>query len=190
MLAKQYIHRLPADYDMGRIRERAASLAPLWDATPGLGFKGFAMRTRGRLGASGNEYSSIYLWLDAAAAAEFIFDDRFGRVVSGFGRPRIETWLPFDARKGRATGAEARALYREDLPLGVETDLPALRGAEAERNAALAAQPGTLAAVSAIDPTDWRLLRLLVSAEAAEASHQGIAYDLLHLARPGLARLG
>ena len=42
MLSKQYIHRLPADYDIGHVRERAARRGPLWDAAPGLGFKAFS----------------------------------------------------------------------------------------------------------------------------------------------------
>ena len=41
MFAKQYSHRLPADYDMDVIRRRAAQLGPLWDDTQGLLFKAF-----------------------------------------------------------------------------------------------------------------------------------------------------
>lgn len=41
MFAKQYSHRLPADYDMNLIRRRAAQLGPSWDHTEGLLFKAF-----------------------------------------------------------------------------------------------------------------------------------------------------
>ncbi len=39
MHAKQYEITLPADYDMGVIRERVATKGHLLDAFPGLGFK-------------------------------------------------------------------------------------------------------------------------------------------------------
>lgn len=187
MLAKQYIHRLPADYDMDIIRRRAAARGPEWDATPGLAFKGFVARERGRHGAIGNVYSSVYLWRDPAGAAEFIFDDRFRAVTSSFGRPRIETWLPFDARRGPA--AQARTLYREDVGLPDSVDYPAVRAREIERNAMLAAQSDTLAVVTALDLAAWHLVRLTVSAEAPDPSRAGTPYQVLYLARPELASL-
>jgi hypothetical protein len=184
MLAKQYTHRLPADQDMGRIHERAARLGPLWDATEHLIFKAFVTRERGRLGAPGHAYGSIYLWQDAAAAADFVFGERFRNVIDSFGRPQIETWLPFDARRGRAL--DARSLYREDILLDDTTDLAALRRAEIERNADDAAQADTLAVVSAVDPSSWRLVRLTLSADVPGTARPGIAYRILYLARPGL----
>jgi Domain of unknown function (DUF4865) len=187
MLAKQYSHRLPADYDMGLIRERAARRGPMWDRTKGLAFKGFVARERGQYGATGNAYSSVYLWLDASAAADFIMDERFQSVTDSFGRPRIETWLPLDARKGPAT--QARALYREDLDLGEAVDRAALRVAETERNGALAAQADTLAVVTALDPWAWRLVRFTLSSGLPDPSRPGTAYQVFYLARPGIASL-
>ena len=187
MLAKQYTHRLPVDYDMGRIRQRAATRGPLWDNTEKLAFKGFVARERGQYGANNNAYASVYLWLDARGAADFIMDDRFQAVIDTFGRPRIETWLPLDARKGPAR--QARALYREDLDLSETTDRAALRAAEIARNDGLAVQADTLAAVTALDPWSWRLIRLTLSADLPDASRPGTAYKVLHLAQPGLAQL-
>jgi hypothetical protein len=40
MLAKQYSIALPADYDMGIVRERVATRGSALDALPHLGFKG------------------------------------------------------------------------------------------------------------------------------------------------------
>lgn len=91
MFMMQYTHRLPADYEMGRIRERAGRLGREWDDTRGLGFKAFLAQERGIYGAIGNSYSSLYLWLEDEAAVDFIADERFKAVTGSFGRPSIET---------------------------------------------------------------------------------------------------
>lgn len=187
MLAKQYTHRLPADYDMAHIRDRVAARGPLWDQTVGLVFKGFVARVRGEYGASGNAYASVYLWHDSSAAADFIMGERFRSVIDTFGRPRIETWLPLDARKGPA--AKARALYREDIDFNEGLDTAALRAFEIERNDGLAAQADTLAVVTAIDLTAWRLIRLTLSADAPDSTRPGKAYQVFHLAQPGVHTL-
>ena len=72
MFMMQYTHRLPADYEMRRIRERAAARGPEWDFYPGLFFKAFLVRERGKCGADANAYSSLYLWRDARAPVLFI----------------------------------------------------------------------------------------------------------------------
>jgi hypothetical protein len=188
MLAKQYIHRLPADYDMTRMRERAATRGPLWDNTEGLAFKAFVARVSGEYGATSNAYSSAYLWLDAAAASDFAMGQRFQSVIDSFGRPRIETWLPIDARKGPAT--RALALYREDIDLNASADRVAVRAREVERNAVLAGQADTLAVATALDPWDWRLVRLTLSADVPDAKRPGTAYQVFYLAQPGVSALG
>jgi hypothetical protein len=188
MLALQYAHRLPADYDMALIRERVRQRGPLWDATPGLAFKAFAARFRGSHGAAGNVYASFYLWRDSGAAADLVASDRFKAVIDGFGRPPVETWLPLDARAG-ATGA-ALALYRDDIPLDEGADLQALREVETRLNRAAATQSDIVVAVSALDVANWRLVRLTLSSGPVDAARPGLAYEILHLARPGLAGLG
>lgn len=187
MLMMQYIHRLPADYEMDRIARRAASLGPDWDETPGLGFKAFIAQRRGENGAVNNAYSSLYLWLDDEAAGDFITGERFRKVIDGFGRPAIETWLPLDIHLGSAPGA--RSVTREDVLIDPADDLPALKRSESERNASAVKQSGIYAAVTAIDLSNWRLSRFRLSAEAAAAPERGSAYDILHLARPGIPAL-
>ena len=49
MIIAHYAHRLPADYDIPIIRNRAAARGHLFDAIPELYFKGFLLRERGRL---------------------------------------------------------------------------------------------------------------------------------------------
>ena len=115
--------------------------------------------------------------------------DRFQAVMDGFGRPRVETWLPLDARTARA-GVVAKVLYREDVPVEEGADRAALRAAEIRRNDALLARPGTMAVVTSLNVLQWRLLRLTLSSAPVDISHAGAAYEVLHLARPGLASLG
>lgn len=187
MLMMQYIHRLPADYEMDKLARRAASLGPDWDDAPGLGFKAFVAQRRGENGAANNAYSSLYLWLDDEAASDFITGERFQKVIDGFGRPAIETWLPLDIHLGSATNA--RSVYREDILIDPVTDFSALKRSESERNTAVVKQPGTYAAVTAIDLANWRLSRFQLSADAARTPAQGSAFDILHLARPGIPAL-
>ncbi|WP_054310295.1 DUF4865 family protein [Mesorhizobium sp. 1M-11] len=187
MFMMQYIHRLPADYEMDKLARRAASLGPDWDDTPGLGFKAFIAQRRGENGAINNAYSSLYLWLDDEAASDFITGERFQKVIDGFGRPAIETWLPLDIHLGSATGA--RAVYREDVLIDPVTDFSTLKRSESERNTSIVSQAGTYAAVTAIDLANWRLSRFRLSAEAASTPERGSAYDILYLANPGIPAL-
>ncbi len=187
MFMKQYIHRLPADYDMERIATRAAALGPDWDRTPGLGFKAFIARRRGMHGAVGNSYSSLYLWLNDEAVIDFITGERFRNVVAGFGRPRIETWLPFHIHLGPAN--TARSVYREDIVIEADADLAAVKRREGERNHAAVRKADAFAAVTAVDLSTWRLTRFVLSADAAHKPERGTAYEILHLAKPGIPAL-
>jgi len=187
MLAKQYSHRLPIDYDMDIIRRRAAARGALWDDVKGLAFKAFVMRQAGQHGAAGNLYASIYLWNDPAETADFISGDRFQNVIRSFGRPSIELWLPLDARTGPAQ--QARSLYRENIPLKDSADIAALRAAELERNRALARQSDTVAVVTAVDLSAWHLVRLHLRSDGIDDSRAGDAYEVLYLARPELDAL-
>jgi hypothetical protein len=183
MLIKQYVHRLPADYDMQRIRQRVAARGPDWDATAGLGLKAFVARERGRHGATNNAYASVYLWLEDAQATAFITSDRFGAVINTFGRPSIETWLPLDVQTGSASAA--RSLRRETIDIPEGTDLAAFRAEEIARNAATAGQVDTLAVFAGIDLATWRLTRFTLSADVPSAED----YEVLYLATPGRQEL-
>nr|WP_283808668.1 DUF4865 family protein [Variibacter gotjawalensis] len=182
----QYAHRLPADYDMSKIEERATQRGPLWDTMPGVGFKVFAARRRSH-GTADNVYTSIYVWLETAAALKFLSDDRFGAVVSGFGRPLIETWLPVDVRVNAIGGAKATSIVRSAIDVH-GADIAALRANENERNAVLLRE-GALAAVSGLDVHRWQLVRYAVLPEVKAEQNGEIAYDMLHFARPGWAAL-
>lgn len=189
MFAMQYSHRLPADYDMQIIRQRAARRGPLWDDTQGLGLKAFVSQERGRHGATGHVYASVYLWLDSSAAASFLMGERFQAVIDSFGRPRVETWLPLDARAGADRAQKASWLLREERSLSAEVDRAALHAAEVEANRQRAAGAGTVAVWTALDLDAWRLVRFTLSAHAPEATDGSTLYEVLHLARPGIGAL-
>jgi hypothetical protein len=181
----QYAHRLPADYDLRIIRQRAAERGPLWDATPGLLFKAFVLQQAGRHGATGNLYASVYLWADPGAAADFLASERFDSVIRSFGRPPIETWLPVQALRGPAR--RALTLYREECPLAVD---PALLAGELAGNHTIADQADTVAVWTVLDLHNWRRVRFTLSAAEPDGRDAQQVHEVLHLAAPGLAQLG
>lgn len=189
MFAMQYSHRLPADYDMTTIRQRAARRGPIWDDTEGLVFKAFVSRERGRHGAAGHLYASVYLWHEPAAAARFVMGERFQGVVDSFGRPRVETWLPLDARAGAASTKPALWLHRDERTIDAAADRAALHAAEIASNRAIAAQPLTVAVWTVLDLDAWRRVRFTLSATEPEATGGATVYEVLHLAKPGLDQL-
>ena len=182
MFAKQYSHRLPADYDMGVIRRRAAQLGPLWDHAEGLLFKAFIAQERGQ--APGNVYASVYLWADPLQAADFLLGERFQKVLDSFGRPHIESWLPLDVQRGPAQNA--LSLYREEWALEPGVDRAALLAEGKRRNQQLADSPDTFAVFLALDVQAWRLIRITLSGQALNAEHPGTGYQVFYLARPGI----
>ena len=183
MFAKQYSHRLPADYDMGVIRRRAEQLGPLWDHAEGLLFKAFIAQERGQ--ATGNVYASVYLWADALQAADFLLGERFQKVLDSFGRPHIESWLPLDVQQGPAR--HALSLYREQWSLEPGADRAGILAEEKRRNQQLADSPDTFAVFLALDVQAWRLVRITLSAKPLQMDHPGTGYQVLYLAQ-GVAR--
>jgi hypothetical protein len=181
MLIARYRHRLPADYDVDRIRHRVAERAPAWAAIPGLVFKAVTLEERGR-GAATNAYSSLYLWQDARAAAAFLAAPAFRAVVDSFGRPRVETWLPAAVDFGPA--ATARCVSEETRLVAPEEDLAGLSETERARGRAIAGEPGIFGTLAGLDPEGWRLTRFILRSEPAAGTP---AVAIAHLARPGLA---
>ncbi|HET6235033.1 MAG TPA: DUF4865 family protein [Acetobacteraceae bacterium] len=184
MLVAQYLHRLPAGFDLARIRERAATRGHDWDDVPRLAFKAFMLRERGQYGAAASAYSSLYLWQDAAGLGNFLGDDWFRFVTDSFGRPSIETWVPLDVRIGPAM--PVRSAWREEMTILPDADLPRVAAQERERNQMVAAQPGVRASVVALDVANWRVARFGLSAGAPAARDDAVVYEVLYLATPGL----
>jgi hypothetical protein len=187
MTIAHYIHRLPADYDIGVIRKRAKERGALWDAVPELHFKGFLLRERGRFGAIASSYSSLYLWRKDEAFRDFLVSGRYKVVTDSFGRAEIETRFALDARKGRA--GNARFVYKEEQHISIDADLTSALAAEIERNRQIAERPDTVAAVVGIDPKSWTITRILLSEQEPTGEGRAVAYEVLHLAQPLLDTL-
>lgn len=187
MLTLHYFHRLPADYDMQLIRQRAAARGPLWDNRPGLALKAFVATEKNRHGANGNLYASVYLWRDTAAAAAFLMGDGLQGVIDTFGRPQVDTWLTLDAQRGPA--GKALALYKEVVPLAASADRQQVLDREIERNQLLADSRDSVAVWTALDPNAWQLIRWRLSATAPETLEGVSVYEVLYLAKPELEAL-
>ena len=185
MIIAHYAHRLPADYHVDIIRNRARARGHLFDAIPELYFKAFLLRERGRLGANQNEYSSLYLWRKDEGFRDFLVDGRTKSVTDSFGRPAVETRLVLDAHKG--SGEAARFLYRQDEDISPDTDLTSAFAGEIARNREAAQQPGVIAAAVGVDAQNWKFSRVLLSEK--EVSGRGTAYQVLYLAKPLLVEL-
>jgi Domain of unknown function (DUF4865) len=181
MIIAHYAHRLPADYDLGIIRDRAVARGPFWEDVPGLHFKGFLLRERGRYGAIANEYSSLYLWQTDEALRDALLSGRYKTVTDSFGRAAIETRLALDARRG--AGRDAKFAYRQDLAIPLDADLNAAFAAEIERNREIAKRPGTVAATVGVDPLNWTFTRILLSENAPDGAEGEQAYQILYLVR-------
>src|SRR5215472_2953610 len=187
MIIAHYAHRLPAEYDIQIIRNRAKARGHLFDAIPEMHFKGFLLRERGRFGAIQNEYSSLYLWRRDEGFRDFLLTGRYKSVTDSFGRARIETRFVLDARKGN--GGEARFAYKEEQEIPHDADLTSAFAAEIERNRRVAEQGGAIAAAVGVDVEKWKFTRILVSESAPSGAAGEQAYQVLDLARPLLDTL-
>ena len=187
MIIAHYAHRLPADYDIGIIRNRAKSRGHLFDAIPELYFKAFLLRERGRFGANQNEYASLYLWRKDDGFRDFLVDGRTKSVTDSFGRPQIETRFVLDAHKG--SSEQPRFLYKQEQDIPIDTDLTSAFADEIARNRESAKQAGVVASAVGVDVQNWKFTRVVLSEKEPTGRDQGTAYQVLYLAKPLLAEL-
>ena len=187
MIIAHYAHRLPADYDIGIIRNRAKSRGHLFDAIPELYFKAFLLRERGRFGANQNEYSSLYLWRKDEGLRDFLVDGRTKSVTDSFGRPQIETRFVLDAHRGGSE--QPRFLYKQEQDIPIDTDLTSAFADEIARNRESAKQAGVVASAVGVDVQNWKFTRVVLSEKEPTGRDQGTAYQVLYLAKPLLAEL-
>ncbi|GHF26060.1 DUF4865 domain-containing protein [Streptomyces mashuensis] len=195
MHAMQYPLTLPADYDMGIIRERVATRGHVLDDRAGLGLKAYLVRERGDAGGSPvNQYAPFYLWHDQGAMAHFLAGGGgFQGIVADFGRPVVQHWTGLACAAGPARTAAPRAATRLLTPMPAGGD-PAGQVEEALAEAgALARTEGVHTVALAFDPRYWELMRFVLW-EAAPAEWEKEAageerYEVLHLSAPGLEEL-
>lgn len=189
MFAMQYQITLPADYDMGIIRERVAARGHILDTYPGLGLKAYLIREVGVHGSPVNQYAPFYLWRDTVGTAGFLWGgDGFGGIVRDFGRPVVHTWVGGGFGFGPARGALPVAATRlvSTVQDGVDPAEVAERAGQwldEQRH-----EPGVYAGAYAIDPTHWQLVQFTLW-EQAPSGQGGELYQVLHLSGPEIDRL-
>lgn len=187
MIAMQYGIGLPADYDMGIIRRRIADKGHLLDDFDGLVFKAYLHASRGdaRLPGRDNLYAPFYLWRDADAMQRFLCGEGFAALSGDFGRPAVRSWQAW----GAALAPDARGAVcasRELVDVPADADLPRWREQEA-RLARRDRDAGALAAVAALDPRDWTLVRFrLWDRDRADLAGERVQlYAVGHVSMPG-----
>ncbi|MCD9141174.1 DUF4865 family protein [Streptomyces albireticuli] len=195
MYAMQYEITLPADYDMGIIRDRVATRGHLLDDLPGLGLKAYVIRERGVDGSPVNQYAPVYLWRDTDAMSHFLVGGGgFQGIIGDFGRPAVQHWTGLATLAGPARGRTPAAASRRltPIPPGAEPgDLAALIQEETRLLRGLAAREGVHTAALAVDPRHWQLMRLTLWERTAPRDEDATErYEVLHLSAPHLDESG
>jgi hypothetical protein len=182
----QYELTLPADYDMGVIRDRVARLGHLLDDWDGLGFKAYLARERGLRGSPVNQYAPFYLWNTVDGMNAFLWGGGFQGLSDDFGRPSVRQWTGLAYEEG--AGAHARFAVRRRHPVpasGLLAEAVEDAGREARR---LAAEDGALLAAAAVDTSRWELVHFSLW-EHDTPKAEGDLFEVLHLSAPGRGRL-
>ncbi|MFK4071740.1 DUF4865 family protein [Streptomyces sp. NPDC029674] len=188
MHAMQYEITLPADYDMGVIRHRVESKGHLLDEFPGLGFKAYLMRERGKAGSPVNQYAPFYLWNTAEGMNSFLWGPGFQGLVDDFGRPVVQNWTVLAYEEGGAPGAVPRTAVRHRRPIPPSARLPELADELAVEARRLAQQHGAVCAVTAVDPRTWEAVHFSLWEHEAPAI-TGDVFQVLHLSTPEREKL-
>ena len=185
MLAKQYTIKLPADYDMEIIRRRVRDRGDSFDGFPGLTLKAFLITERAA-GASANRYAPFYVWHDTDGTNQFLYGDGFAALQKSFGRPLIEHWIGLaHVIPDQQHATQPRSATRQDLSLVDSEELAEVRDRELAWLEQCRSDPrGAHAAVSALDPYRWTLVRFALWHAPLSDHHQSAAhtgYEVLHL---------
>ncbi|MFF8032907.1 DUF4865 family protein [Streptomyces sp. NPDC016626] len=183
MHALQYRLTLPADYDMGIVRDRVARRGHLLDAWPGLGVKAYLVRERRVHGSPVNQYAPFYLWNTVAGMNAFLWGGGFQGIADDFGRPPVRQWTGLAHEEGAAADdpAVVAVLHRRPVPDGVPVGEVA---EEAVRECArLAGADGAVLAAAAVDTGRWELVHFSLWRHDAPAA-DGEVFQVLRLSAP------
>jgi hypothetical protein len=186
---------LPADYDMGIIRNRVATRGHLLDGFEGLGQKAYLIRERGDgstagpgagVGSPVNEYAPFYLWNTPQGMNRFMWDGGFRHVTEDFGRPVVQHWTGLGFERGPAVEAAPRAAARRSRPLAADENPAVVFARELKELREQAGRPGVHSTALLVDPRHWELLRFTLWQDTAPDEPDTERFDVLHLSRPGL----
>ncbi|MFE0130040.1 DUF4865 family protein [Streptomyces sp. NPDC059037] len=183
MHAMQYEITLPADYDMGIIRDRVAAKGHLLDDCPGLGAKAYLVRERGVDDSPVNQYAPFYLWNTPEGMNSFLWGPGFQGIVDDFGRPEVQHWTGLAFAEGIASAAPARAAIRRRMSIPDRTPLGPLAAELAHEAERLARQDGNIYAAVSIDPRTWEALHFSVW-DHESPKGVGDVFQVLHLSAP------
>ncbi|MER6120678.1 DUF4865 family protein [Streptomyces sp. NPDC001743] len=187
MHVMQYEIGLPADYDMGVIRDRVATRGHLMDAFPGLGVKAYLMRERGE-DSPVNQYAPLYLWTAPEGMNAFLWGPGFQGIVRDFGRPEVQHWTGLSYQEGPSSAAPPLSATRLRSPVPSSTAPADAVAAALEESRRLAKAPGAVATALAADPRHWELLHFTLW-DHRGPREAGERYEVLHLSRSERARL-
>lgn len=188
MHALQYEITLPADYDMGIIRERVATRGHLLDAFPGLGLKAYLIRERDVDGSPVNQYAPFYLWNTADGMNSFLWGAGFQGIVGDFGRPEVQHWPGLAFEEGVASGAAPKAAIRRRVRVPASARPGEVAEGLAESARDLARRDGAVCAAVALDPRTWEALHFSLW-DHASPEGAGDVFQVLHLSAPERDRL-
>ncbi|MFH8486867.1 DUF4865 family protein [Streptomyces longisporoflavus] len=201
MHAMQYEITLPADYDMGVIRDRVATRGHLLDDYPGLGAKAYLIREHGVDDSPVNQYAPFYLWNTPEGMNSFLWGPGFQGIVDDFGRPEVQHWtgLAFAERASASTPDSAATPVQPATPaqppqppqsaIRRRTRIPDrarlgdLAAELTDEAGELVRKEGALYAAAAIDPRTWEALLFSVWDHAAPEG-PGDVFQVLHVSAP------
>ncbi|NUR63181.1 MAG: DUF4865 family protein [Catenulispora sp.] len=192
MYAMQYEISVPADYDMGILRERVAKASPILDDREGLGLKAYLIRELAD-GSPVNQYAPFYLWHDTTAMSRFLFAGAgFERIIRSFGRVTVRQWTGVAHFSGATTEAPTAASRRTQA-VPVHDDKLSSWVEEVAAEAELLAKRAEAHTVAlAIDPTRWELVEFALWAGAVPEDVATTAterYQVRHVSKPELGKL-
>ncbi|MFE6409375.1 DUF4865 family protein [Streptomyces sp. NPDC057837] len=186
MHALQYEITLPADYDMGVIRDRVARRGHLLDDWDGLGLKAYLVRERGLRGSPVNAYAPFYLWNTVEGMNAFLWGGGFQGVADDFGRPSVRQWTGLAYAEGEGGRPGFAVRQRQPVPArGPLADAVEDAAAGAGR---LAAREGAVLAAVAVDTSRWEVVTFSLW-DRAPAGAEGDVFEVLHLSAPGRDRI-
>jgi hypothetical protein len=184
MQLMQYEITLPADYDMGIIRQRVATRGSRTDDFPDLGTKAYLIRERGEHGSSVNQYAPFYVWTGDTGMNHFLFGPGFDGIRTDFGRPEVRRWQTVAVIDGPAPGERPVAATREIDRVDPGKALPDLVGRVVEETVAAASAANVHRTVAGIDPSTWQLVRFTLWDAQPPENAPGDRYTVLHLSQP------
>ncbi|MFF7309158.1 DUF4865 family protein [Streptomyces sp. NPDC008137] len=186
MHAMQYELTLPADYDMGVIRDRVTRVGRLLDDWEGLGLKAYLLRERGLRDSPVNQYAPFYLWNTVEGMNSFLWGGGFQRLGDDFGLPSVRQWTGLAYEEGGGSRARYAVRHRQRVTGGGRlADVVADAVGKARR---LAAEDGAVLAAAAVDTSRWELVRFSLW-EHDTPKADGDVFEVLHLSAPGRDRL-